>query len=170
MNPPKKRRWKCRRSPRLGLAEGSLPALARVVAMTAGCRAVLLAATAFWLAGRRLFKARSNGIGVGVFRQDGTSDRPLPVSISGARSHGPSVGCRSGFLASPGFTRWALHRSNRDGVLLFGKLAQQAAPRACELHDWPGGPARGDGLFETFQSVCETSMLAWASGASKRAA
>ena len=52
--------------------------------MTAGCRAVLLAATAFWLAGRRLFKARSNGIGVGVFRQDGTSDRPLPVSISGA--------------------------------------------------------------------------------------
>ena len=82
--PPKKRRWKCRRSPRLGLAAGSLPALARVVAMTAGCRAVLLAATAFWLAGRRLFKARSNGIGVGVFRQDGTSDRPLPVSISGA--------------------------------------------------------------------------------------
>ena len=157
-------------SPRLGLPRGSLPVLTLVAAMTAGCRAVLLAATAFWLAGRRLLKACIYRDGVLVFRQEGTSDRPLPVSISGARSHGPSVGCRSGFLASPGFTRWALHRSNRDGVLLFGKLAQQAAPRAYELRDWPGGPARGDGLFETFQSVCETSMLAWASGASKRAA
>ena len=94
-----------------------------VAAMTAGCRAVLLAATAFWLAGRRLLKACIYRDGVLVFRQEGTSDRPLPVSISGARSHGPSVGCRSGFLASPGFTRWALHRSNRYGVLLFSKPA-----------------------------------------------
>ena len=135
--------------------------------MTAGCRAVLLAATAFWLAGRRLFKARSNGIGVGVFRQDGTSDRPLPVSISGADrvlvAH-RDASCVTGFHpvgSSSKQQRW---------LLLFGKLAQQAAPRAYELRDWPGGPARGDGLFETFQSVCETSMLAWASGASKRAA
>ena len=96
--------------------------LTLVVAMTAGCRAVLLATTAFWLAGRRLLKACIYRDGVLVFRQEGTSDRPLPVSISGARSHGPSVGCRSGFLASPGFTRWALHRSNRYGVLLFSKL------------------------------------------------
>jgi len=73
-------------------------------------------------------------------------------------------------LASPGFTRWTLHRSNRNGVLLLSRLAQQAAPRVRGLHDWPGGPARGDGFVETFQSVCETSMLAWASGASKRAA
>ena len=101
------------------------------------------------------------------------SDKMAPV-IGRCRCRSPvrteswlHIGMR---LASPGFTRWALHRSNRDGVLLFGKLAQQAAPRAYELRDWPGGPARGDGLFETFQSVCETSMLAWASGASKRAA
>ena len=135
--------------------------LTLVAAMTAGCRAVLLAATAFWLAGRRLLKACIYRDGVLVFRQEGTSDRPLPVSISGARSHGPSVGCRSGFLASPGFTRWALHRSNRYGVLLFSKLAQQAAPRVRGFRAWPCGPARGDGLVETFQSVCETSMLAW---------
>ena len=70
--------------PRLGLAEGSLPVLTLVVAMTAGCRAVLLAATAFWLAGRRLLKACIYRVGVLVFRQEGTSDRPLPVSISGA--------------------------------------------------------------------------------------
>ena len=55
-----------------------------VAAMTAGCRAVLLAATAFWLAGRRLLKACIYRDGVLVFRQEGTSDRPLPVSISGA--------------------------------------------------------------------------------------
>ena len=59
--------------------------LTLVVAMTAGCRAVLLAATAFWLAGRRLLKACIYRDGVLVFRQEGTSDRPLPVSISGAR-------------------------------------------------------------------------------------
>ena len=80
--------------------------LTLVVAMTAGCRAVLLAATAFWLAGRRLLKTCIYRDGVLVFRQEGTSDRPLPVSISGARSHGPSVGCRSGCVlrhrVSPG--------------------------------------------------------------------
>ena len=58
--------------------------LTLVVAMTAGCRAVLLATTAFWLAGRRLLKACIYRDGVLVFRQEGTSDRPLPVSISGA--------------------------------------------------------------------------------------
>ena len=93
-------------SPRLGLAEGSVPVLALIVTMTAVCRAVLLAATAFWLAGRRLLKTCIYRDGVLVFRQEGTSDRPLPVSISGARSHGPSVGCRSGWLlrhrVSPG--------------------------------------------------------------------
>ena len=93
-------------SPHLGLAEGSVPVLAFVVTMTAVCRAVLLAATAFWLAGRRLLKACIYRDGVLVFRQEGTSDRPLPVSISGARSHGPSVGCRSGCVlrhrVSPG--------------------------------------------------------------------
>ena len=39
------------------------------------------------------------------------------------------------------------------------RQAQQAA-----------GWASGAGLVETFQSVCETSMLGWASGASERAA
>ena len=92
-------------SPVSGSPRGSLPVLTLVVAMTAGCR-VLLAATAFWLAGRRLLKACIYRDGVLVFRQEGTSDRPLPVSISGARSHGPSVGCRSGCVlrhrVSPG--------------------------------------------------------------------
>ena len=72
-------------SPVSGSPSGSLPVLTLVVAMTAGCRAVLLAATAFWLAGRRLLKACIYRDGVLVFRQEGTSDRPLPVSISGAR-------------------------------------------------------------------------------------
>ena len=80
--------------------------LTLVVAMTAGCRAVLLATTAFWLAGRRLLKACIYRDGVLVFRQEGTSDRPLPVSISGARLHGASVGCRLGCVlrhrVSPG--------------------------------------------------------------------
>ena len=93
-------------SPVSGSPSGSLRVLTLVVAMTAGCRAVLLAATAFWLAGRRLLKACIYRDGVLVFRQEGTSDRPLPVSISGARSHGPSVGCRSGCVlrhrVSPG--------------------------------------------------------------------
>ena len=93
-------------SPVSGSPRGSLPVLTLVVAMTAGCRAVLLAATAFWLAGRRLLKTCIYRDGVLVFRQEGTSDRPLPVSISGARSHGPSVGCRSGCVlrhrVSPG--------------------------------------------------------------------
>ena len=90
-------------SPVSGSPSGSLRVLTLVVAMTAGCRAVLLAATAFWLAGRRLLKACIYRDGVLVFRQEGTSDRPLPVSISGARSHGPSVGCRSGCVCVTGF-------------------------------------------------------------------
>ena len=106
MNPPKERPWRRAARPVSGSPRGSLPVLTLVVAMTAGCRAVLLAATAFWLAGRRLLKACIYRDGVLVFRQEGTSDRPLPVSISGARSHGPSVGCRSGCVlrhrVSPG--------------------------------------------------------------------
>ena len=60
-------------SPVLGSPSGSLRVLTLVVAMTAGCRAVLLAATAFWLAGRRLLKARIYRNGVLVFRQEGTT-------------------------------------------------------------------------------------------------
>ena len=46
-------------SPVSGSPRGSLPVLTLVVAMTAGCRAVLLAATAFWLACRRLLRPAS---------------------------------------------------------------------------------------------------------------
>ena len=42
--------------------------LALVVAVTASCRAALLAATAFWLAGRRLLKTCIYRDGVLVFR------------------------------------------------------------------------------------------------------
>ena len=65
--------------------------LTLVVAMTAGCRAVLLAATAFWLAGRRLLKACIYRNGVLVFRQEGTSDRPLPAWAEWAGKFVPSV-------------------------------------------------------------------------------
>ena len=62
---------------------GSQLALAVVVAMTAGYQTVLVAATAFWLAVRHLLKAGSLRVGVAVHQQESSSDRPLPVSISG---------------------------------------------------------------------------------------
>ena len=51
--------------------------------MTAGYQTVLVAATAFWLAVRHLLKAGSLRVGVAVHQQESSSDRPLPVSISG---------------------------------------------------------------------------------------
>ena len=94
-------------SPVSGSPSGSLRGLTLVVAMTAGCRAVLLAATAFWLAGRRLLKACIYRDGVLVFRQEGTSDRPLPVSISGADR--VSVADRDGSCVTE-FQEWRRQR------------------------------------------------------------
>ena len=61
--------------------------------------------------------------GVLVFRQEGTSDRPLPVSISGARSHGPSVGCRSGCVLR--------HRVSPGGLFIAATEMASCVQQAC---------------------------------------
>ena len=81
------------------------------------------------------------------------SDKMAPV-IGRCRCRSPvrteswlHIGMR---LASPGFTRWALHRSNRDGVLLFGKNGQQAAPGGrAAVCGAPAGPSPGFGAFSS---------------------